>query len=95
MAKMVRKSVYVEPRQEALLKQLSRERRISQAELVRQAINRYLGYGHLRTAPHNSGVWEAAYQLMLGLRAQGPLEQPACTWRREDLCEGRLRRHGE
>jgi len=92
---MVRKSVYIELRQEALLKQLSRACCTSQSELIRQAIDRHLGHGYLHTTPHDPDAWEAAYQLMLELRAQGPLEQQMRTWRRQDLYRRRLRHHGE
>jgi len=40
MATMVRKQVYLEPRQEATLKQLARERGVTEAEIVRRAIDR-------------------------------------------------------
>lgn len=35
---MVRKQIYIQKRQEAILKRLSQERGVSQAELIRQAI---------------------------------------------------------
>jgi hypothetical protein len=37
----VRKQVYIEPHQEEILKRLTRETGISEAELIRQAIDRH------------------------------------------------------
>lgn len=42
---MVRKQVYIEPRQEILLKRLSREMHVPQAELIRQGIDRVVQGG--------------------------------------------------
>jgi len=39
MVRMVRKQIYIEPRQEALLKRLARETEMTEAELVRRAID--------------------------------------------------------
>jgi len=39
MAKMVRKQIYIEPRQEATLKRMVRESNTTEAELIRQAID--------------------------------------------------------
>jgi hypothetical protein len=72
MATMVRKQECIEPRQEMLLKRLSRARGVSEAELIRQAIGRHIGHGHLHTIPPDPGAWEAACQLMLKLRAGSP-----------------------
>lgn len=40
MADMVRKQIYIEDRQERLLKRISKTRGVSEAELIRQAIDR-------------------------------------------------------
>ena len=38
MAGMVRKQIYIEPRQDALLKQAAKRRSVSEAELIRLAL---------------------------------------------------------
>ena len=93
MGRMVRKQIYIEPRQEVLLKQMAASRGVSEAELIRQAIDRQMGGGRGRPLPPDPVAWEQAYQFMLDLRAQGPLEGKQRTWRREDLYEERMSRY--
>ncbi len=45
MPGMVRKQFYVEPRQDALLKQQAKDLGITEAELVREALDAYAGEG--------------------------------------------------
>jgi hypothetical protein len=42
MAGMIRKQVYIEPRQERLLKERAKKYRVTEADLIRQAIDRGL-----------------------------------------------------
>ena len=42
MAEMVRKQIYIEGRHERLLKQISKARGVSEAELIREAIEQFL-----------------------------------------------------
>ena len=93
MAQMVRKQIYIEPRQDALLKRLAGMREISEAELIRQAIDRQVGSGQLRFLPPDPTAWEEAYQFMLDLHGHGPLADQRRTWRRENLYEERLSRY--
>jgi hypothetical protein len=80
----VRKQIYIDPAQEVLLKQLSSESGIPEAELIRQAIDR-----HLRTQPHprpDLWAWEKERAFLAQLIAQGPVHGGR-TWRRDDLYE--------
>ncbi|MBI4609743.1 MAG: ribbon-helix-helix domain-containing protein [Candidatus Rokubacteria bacterium] len=82
MAEMVRKQVYIEPRQEQLLKALARELRVTEAELVRQGIDRGLaGLGELRPDP---AAWKEAERYILRLMRKGPLKGRR-RWTREEL----------
>ena len=94
MAQMVRKQVYIEPRHEAILKRLAQARGVSEAELIRQAIDRQVSGGQLQPTQLDPGAWEEAYQFMLALHARGALQEQARKWTREDLYEERLSRHG-
>ncbi len=91
MQQMVRKQIYIERRQEARLKRLAKKRGVSEAEIIRQALERELN------APSNSGLardheaWEKALELMRGLRAKGPDLEQRRDWKREDAYEERLR----
>jgi hypothetical protein len=90
---MVRKQIYIEPRQDALLKHLAQAHKISEAELIRQAIDRQLGAGLGPELPPDPDAWEKAHQFMLELHARGPIAGKGRTWNREDLYEERLSRY--
>ena len=93
MTRMVRKQVYIEPHHEALLKRLARRRGVSEAELIREAIDQQISRGLLHFSPSEPAAWEEAYHFMLDLHARGPVAGQARTWKREDLYEERLSRH--
>ena len=61
MAGMVRKQIYSEPRQEVLLKQAAKRLSVSEAKLIRLAIDRQLGSGELQLLPPDPVAWEQAY----------------------------------
>lgn len=84
MAKMVRKQIYIEPRQEALLKRLVRQTGATGAELIRQAIDRQM---RLFWPPRRDmRAWEEERAFIVGLIEQGPVPGGR-AWRREDLHE--------
>ena len=93
MTRMVRKQIYIEPRQEALLKQVAKRQSVSEAELIRLAIDRQLSSGRLQLSPPDPVAWEQAYQFMMELRARGPIEGQARPWKREELYEERVSRY--
>ncbi len=94
MAVMVRKQVYIEPRQDAVLKQLAQARGVSEAELIRRAIDQQISGSQRLSLPPDPAAWEQAYQFMLDLHAQGPVAGQGRTWTREDIYEERLSRYG-
>jgi hypothetical protein len=94
MAQMIRKQVYIEPRHEAILKRLARALGVTEAELIRQAIDRQVSGGKLQPAQLDPVAWEEAYQFMLALHARGALPEQTRKWKREDVYEERLSRYG-
>jgi hypothetical protein len=84
MAKMIRKQVYIEPRQEALLKQLVRETGVTEAELIRQAIDRHTKV--IRFPKQNLHAWQEERAFITHLIQQGPTPGGR-SWCREDLHE--------
>lgn len=82
MSTMIRKQIYIEPEQEAQLKQLASRTGLAEAELIRQAIDQYVATA--RRLPRNLKVWEEEKRYIEALMAQGPVEGER-TWRREDL----------
>lgn len=80
----VRKQIYIEPQQEALLKQRARETGCSEAALIRHAIDR----GLLRppARPLNPEAWNWIRDYIEDLIRQGPVPGGR-KWRREDAYE--------
>lgn len=94
MDQMIRKQIYLGKRQDLLLKRLSKARGISEAELIRRALDREFNQAEPRRSPRDPQAWARARRVMLALQAQGPLLDHPRRWRREDLYEERLNRHG-
>ena len=80
MATKVRKQVYVEPEQEALLKRLSRELGVTEAELVRRALTNLAG---LARPPRDPTAWEREKEFIRD-RARKQAK-PTPPWTREEL----------
>ena len=91
MARKVRQQIYIEKRQEARLKRAAKAHGMSEAELIRQAIDQRLAAG-ARGLPPAPAAWERAMALMRSLQAQGALANRRRSWTRDELyeeCEGR------
>ena len=83
---MVRKQVYIEARQERQLKRRAREAGVTEAELIRQGIDRLE-----RTAalPRREDAWREA-RAVITSRSKLRVPQTGRTWRREELYEERF-----
>jgi len=92
MAQMIRKQVYIERRQQAILRRIARARGVSEAEVVRQAIEQHESAGR-RVARPNPEAWDKIRRFMLVLQSRGPVPGKTRNWKREDLYEERLSRH--
>jgi hypothetical protein len=86
---MVRKQVYIHPAQERFLKQRAKELGVTEAELIRSAIDT-LARSPARP-PFDPKAWEAVVESM-DERARLPTTGEARTWTREDIYEERLGR---
>jgi hypothetical protein len=84
MATKVRKQIYTEPDQERLLKWLAAEIGVTEAEGIRQAIDRQAR--SFRSIRRDLRAWEAEQASIRNLIAQGPVPGRR-GWRREDLQE--------
>ncbi len=84
MATKVRKQIYIEPYQEAALKRLGRQTGVSEAEIIRQAIDRQIQ--SLQVPGPDLAQWEKEKEFIRSLIRQGPVRGRR-TWRREDLYE--------
>jgi hypothetical protein len=91
MTTMIRKQVYIEPRQDKLLKRWAEESGRTEAEIVREALDRWLASEHRRQEAQ--AAWEEERAFIESRIAEGPLPGGR-SWTREELYEERLSRHG-
>ena len=81
---MVRKQIYIKKRQEALLKRLSQVRGLSEAELIRQAIDREIAGGLTQPASSDRSAWQEIEVFLEARRGAVGAGQPY-QWDRQDI----------
>ena len=91
MPRMVRKQVYIEPRQETTLKQQARALGITEAEVIRRAIDRQMT--SVRLGARDPKAWEREKAFIAKRMAKGSVSGRR-KWKREDAYEERLMRYG-
>jgi glutamate synthase domain-containing protein 3 len=84
MATKIRKQVYIEPRQELLLKEIAQKTGISEAEIIRQAIDQHIAY--TGSPKNNLETWEEEKAFIESTKKQVALPGGR-DWKREDLYE--------
>jgi hypothetical protein len=92
MKQMVRKQIYIQKSQEERLKKIAEARGVSEAEIIRRALENELRRAGYRLA-YDQDAWkrlEAAIQEMDKLP---PVSQKKRDWKREDLYEERMKRY--
>lgn len=92
MAKMVRKQIYIQDRQERLLRRIAETRGVSQAEVVRQAIEGQAARQSRGTGP-SPAAWEEALAFIRSLERRVPSDREHQRWSREELYRERLGKH--
>ncbi len=91
MAHMIRKQIYIEPRQEETLKHTARMLGLTEAEVIRRAIDQQMS-----AVPRNildPGAWERETTFIAERIGAGAVPEKR-KWRREDAYEERLSRYG-
>ena len=88
MSEMVRKQFYIHKRQHILLRRLSQARGVSEAEIVRQAIEQAATGTSSRPAPPDRAAWEEIVDFVEARKALGPDGEPY-QWNRQDAYEER------
>lgn len=91
MAEMVRKQIYIQERQERLLKRISKARGVSEAELIRQAIERETVGEKPRLLAPDQGAWEKVLCFVKNRKSLHPGGR-AYKWNRLDAYEEREKR---
>ncbi len=91
MSDMVRKQIYIHKRQDDLIKRLADARGVSEAEVIRNAIEKEMhGTQNLPVSLSNSALDEFI-QLALSKRAAA-IKSEAYRWNRDEIYEERLNR---
>lgn len=92
MTQMLRKQIYIEKRQQAVLRRLAKKRGVSEAELIRQAIEREALLSATRSVTHDRSALEDF--LRFGLSRQATKDTVTRAWTRDELYDERLSRYG-
>jgi len=87
MTDLIRKQIYIRRRQELVLRRLAKARGVSEAEIIRQAIDDKLS-GHLPSIPADSPSLDAFVRFALARRKHGRTAKPY-RWNRDELYKER------
>ena len=88
MPRMIRKQVYVRKRQQILLQRLARQWGVSEAEVIRRAIDQQVQVAAHQPVSPNPQALEAIIQFALERRRLSRLAE-AYQWKREEAYEER------
>ena len=92
MPQMVRKQIYIQKNQEERLKRVAEMRGVSEAEIIRRALENELRNGGYRLA-YDDDAWAKAYQFMLDLEKRARVPRQKRNWTRDELYEERIERY--
>ena len=94
MSDMVRKQFYIHKRHQVLLRRLSQARGVSEAEIVRQAIERETTGATLIPTPPDRAAWAEIVRFLDARKALTPGSEGSepYQWNREDAYQERERR---
>lgn len=93
MAQMIRKQIYIGKSHQALLIRLAKAWGVSEAEVIRQAIEREASGGQARRLQPDAKALEELFSAARQRREAGITGQPL-RWRRADAYDERLERFG-
>jgi len=91
MTHMLRKQIYIPKRQQVLLKRLAKARGLSEAEIIRQAIEREVAASAARPVVGDRSALEDF--IRFGLARQAAPDSKPRTWTRDELYDERLNRY--
>lgn len=93
MAQMVRKQIYIQKSQEERLKKLAETRGVSEAEIIRRALENELRQMSVYRPAYDPDAWKGIVAFWEELDRRGPVEPRTRDWKREDLYEERMKRY--
>ena len=91
MSRMVRKQIYIESRQDTSLKRQAKISGVTEAEIIRRAIDRQMALIRLNT--RDLKAWEQEKQFIAKRMAKG-FVSGSRRWKRQEAYEERLMRYG-
>ena len=90
---MIRKQVYIEQRHDRMLKRRARQRGVTEAQIIREALDSMaISGGGGKQAGQDSAAARKALTFMRSLAARRPKGPAGRTWTRDSLYEDRLGR---
>jgi hypothetical protein len=93
MAQMVRKQIYIQKSQEDRLKRIAEARGVSEAEIIRRALENELRLMNIYRPAYDQEAWKRVVAFWEELDKRGPVEPRPRAWKREDLYEDRMKRY--
>jgi predicted DNA-binding protein len=93
MAQMIRKQIYIQKSQEERLKKVAEERGVSEAEIIRRALENELRQMNVYRPAYDREAWKRVVAFWEELDQRGPVEPRVRDWKREDLYEERMKRY--
>jgi hypothetical protein len=92
--RVIRKQIYIEKHQQEAIRRRADAQGISEAEVVRLAIDGVTG-SSLQAIPSDGAAWDRALRLMRSLqRNRRGKKASARQWNRDELYQERLNRYG-
>ncbi len=92
MSEMVRKQFYIHKRHQLLLRKLARAKGVSEAEIIRQAIEREAAGPERRPSAPDRTAWEEILRVVEARKALDSETMPY-EWDRQDAYQERERRY--
>ena len=92
---LMRKQIYIHKRQQILLRRLAKERGLSEAEIIRQAIDREAANSVPVPSYASQDSWDPAVAFMRSLADRRDQFREPLRWNRAELYEERLNRLSE
>lgn len=90
---MIRKQIYLDERHNEAVRKMAKARGVSEAEVIREAIDSHGGQ-QVRKSALDPAAWTRALKLMRSLRTTtGRARVIRKKWNREELYEDRLKRY--
>lgn len=93
MSQMVRKQIYIQRSQEERLKKMAEARGISEAEIIRRALENEMRSSNVYRPAYDPDAWNRIVAFWEELDKRGPVEPRPRDWTREDLYEERMSRY--